>query len=61
MLDKIYDLYLVIVFLFKTFKLLLEYCKDVNPCLNDGLCSSTEAEYICECKYGFGGPNCETG
>ena len=40
---------------------LLVYCKDVNPCLNNGVCSTTERDYTCQCKYGYGGENCEIG
>jgi len=36
-----------------------EYCQDSNPCLNDGVCSTTDRDYSCQCKYGYGGVNCE--
>ena len=30
-----------------------------NPCQNDGLCSPIYQFYICKCKNGFTGKNCE--
>ena len=40
---------------------LSEYCKDADPCLNGGSCSTNDTTYNCLCKYGFGGVNCEIG
>ena len=42
-------------------KILLEYCKDTNPCLNGGTCTTNDELYECTCVYGYGGPNCEIG
>ena len=34
-------------------------CNESNPCMNGGECSIKENNYQCDCKYGFGGTNCE--
>lgn len=38
-----------------------DICKDANPCQNGGSCNSYQGGYICECKSGYTGKNCETG
>ena len=30
-----------------------------SPCKNNGICKSTLNSYICSCKSGFNGINCE--
>lgn len=30
-----------------------------SPCKNNGICKSTLDSYICSCKSGFNGINCE--
>ena len=30
-----------------------------NPCINGGTCTNTVNNYICSCKHGIGGRNCE--
>ena len=36
---------------------------DLEPCQNEGVCSSTEdaTGYVCTCAAGYSGPNCEVG
>ncbi|KAL5262075.1 hypothetical protein ACHWQZ_G007686 [Mnemiopsis leidyi] len=33
---------------------------DINPCQNEGTCSITDKGYVCECKYPYSGPACNT-
>ena len=32
-----------------------------NPCQNGGSCYSDQGGYVCECKSGFSGQNCQIG
>lgn len=31
-----------------------------NPCKNRGTCTNTSGGYVCSCRAGYTGPNCET-
>ena len=32
-----------------------------QPCLNGGVCTDAQAEYVCKCVPGYGGKNCDKG
>ena len=34
-------------------------CSPINPCLNGGRCQEMPSTYICICKNGFAGRNCD--
>ena len=34
---------------------------ELSPCLNDGVCSSSERMFQCLCRFGYEGPTCSSG
>ena len=55
---NILSCYIWVVFVFYTWCYALDDCYP-NPCLNDGSCFDGVDSFLCECKDGFSGDNCE--
>ena len=49
------------IFLFTSFFLDIDECKNVDQCENGGTCTNNPGSFICDCKTGWEGKKCETG